>query len=236
VRAHAPGGEAIVEIWERGRREHPIDRALTVLSVLAQHPRRELAELSLERRDQLLVQWRSRLFGSEMVGYDECPRCGCGVEVAVTAPEPDDTADGPFEVEIGGHTLLVRMPTSLDLAAIADCESVEAASRVLVERCVKELPSDDEFVRDEELVRIVERELDRRAGVSGAFVTADCPECSHRWRIELDVAAFAWREIELLAVRLLGDVDALARRYGWSEHEILSLSSARRHFYLELVP
>ena len=39
---------------------------------------------------------------------------------------------------------------------------------------------------------------------------------------------FAWREIEILAGQLLRYVDVLARRYGWSEQEILALSPAQR--------
>jgi hypothetical protein len=229
------GAEAIVQIWERGRHEHPVDRALTILGVLSGRPRRELAELSLERRDGRLLGWRSRLFGLGLVGYAECPRCGSGVDVSVTLPAPpDDATDEPFAVETGRSTVVVRMPTSLDLAAAAACESVDAARRVLLQRCVDGPASGDELLHDDELLAAVERELDRRAVLSGGFVTAFCPECSHDWSVELDVATFVWREIEILAARLLRDVDVLACRYGWSEREILGLGADRRRFYLEL--
>jgi hypothetical protein len=80
----------------------------------------------------------------------------------------------------------------------------------------------------------VEAELDRRAVVSARGIAVECPDCGHGWTLELDVAAFVWREIEISAARLLHDVDVLARRYGWSEREILGLSAPRRRFYLEL--
>jgi hypothetical protein len=232
------GAEAIVQIWERGRREHPVDRALTILAVLSQRSRRELAELSLEHRDNLLLAWRSRLFGDCMAGYADCPRCGCGVDVSLTAAELELPESDRFEVEVAGATLAVRMPTSLDLVAVTGCESVEAAQRMLVRRCVE--AATDESLDDgrapygEEALAAVEAELDRRTGVSAGAVALACPECRHRWTLELDIAAFAWREIEILAARLLSEVDLLARRYGWSEQEILGLSAARRHFYLEL--
>ena len=95
----APGAEAIVQIWERGRREHPVDRALTILAVLSRRPRRELAEISVERRDSLLLEWRSRLFGDSLAGYAACPQCGCGVDVSLTAAglaEPEER----FVVEV----------------------------------------------------------------------------------------------------------------------------------------
>jgi hypothetical protein len=52
----------------------------------------------------------------------------------------------------------------------------------------------------------------------------------------MDVAAFVWAEIESEARRLLLEVDVLARRYGWSERDILDMSPIRRYQYLELTP
>jgi len=46
---------------------------------------------------------------------------------------------------------------------------------------------------------------------------------------------FFWAELAAEAKRLLREVDALARAYGWREADILALSSQRRHAYLELV-
>ena len=234
-----PGAEAIVQIWERGRHEHPVDRALTILAVLSRRPRRELAEISVERRDSLLLAWRSRLFGDSLAGYAACPRCGCGVDVSMTAAGPAEPEER-FVVEVAGAILAVRLPTSLDLAAVAGCENVEAARRVLAARCIEKgpapdrSPAGDDALGVADVVAAVEAELDRRAGVSAGVAELACPDCGHGWNVELDVAAFAWREIEILAERLLQHVDVLARRYGWSEQEILTLSPARRRFYLEL--
>ena len=230
--AAAPLGaaaEAILQIWERGRQEHPVDRALTILAVLSGQPRRELAAISVEHRDNLLLEWRSRLFGDSLAGYAACPQCGCGVDVSLTPvglAEPEER----FVVLVCGHPLAVRLPTSLDLAAITGCESVEAARRKLVSLCVEGSHGLDSEV----MAAAVDAELDRRTGVSAGAVALTCPDCGHGWNVAIDVAAFAWREIEILAGQLLRYVDVLARRYGWSEQEILALSPARRRFYLEL--
>jgi hypothetical protein len=138
-------------------------------------------------------------------------------------PEPAtstvDAGDGPVEV---------RMPTSMDLAAIAGCMDVASAREKLLRRLIEvEDPTP-------ELLQAAEAELDRRAGVSAGLVELACPDCEAVWTVELDVAAFLWRELEIQAGRLLRDVDVLARRYGWSEHEILALGADRRSFYLEL--
>ncbi len=225
----AVSAENIVRIWEQGRRQHPIDRALTMLAVLSSRPRAELAEISVEARDRMLLAWRCRIFGDDLAGAAACPACGCGVDVAVRPAgltEPEDH----FTVDIAGRPIAVRLPNSLDLIAAAGCPSVEAARTMLLSRCVR---AGEAGYGDDDIAAI-EAELDRRAEISAATLTLSCPDCGRGWSVDFDVAAFAWREIEILAGRLLRQVDELARRYGWSEREILGLSSVRRRFYLEL--
>lgn len=237
----ALSAEAIVRIWEQGQGEHPVERALTVLAVLTQRPKQDLAAISLERRDRMLLSWRSRLFGDTLAGHAACPGCGCEVDVWLTAngPQEPEEPEERFVIEVAGARFAARLPTSLDIAAVSGCESVEAARRALVRRCLEPDVAETSLRGDsapdgEAVAAAVEAELDRRAGVSAGIVTMTCPDCGHGWTVELDVAEFAWREIEILAVRLLSHVDVLARRYGWSEQEILRLSPARRRFYLEL--
>jgi hypothetical protein len=40
--------------------------------------------------------------------------------------------------------------------------------------------------------------------------------------------------VEVQAMRLVGDVHALARIYGWTEADVLAMSPRRRATYLEL--
>lgn len=220
--------ETIVQIWERGRQEHAVDRALTMLAGLSGLPRHELAALSVERRDVLLFSWRARIFGPALVAYAGCPRCPDGLEVSVAPTGLGSTHDETVTLELGGHVSSLRMPTSVDLAAIAGCESVELARRSLIERCVVAGADTDEALA------AVEAEMGRRARASALCVELACPSCGQTWSLHLDIGSFMWREMELLAGQLLQDVDVLARRYGWSEQEILGLSGARRGFYLEL--
>jgi hypothetical protein len=235
------GADAIVRIWERGLGEHAVDRALTILAALTERPRRELAEISVERRDIMLLDWRCRLFGPALTGYAACPRCGCGVDVSLIAEDLEEPEEH-FVVEVAGARHAVRLPNSLDLLAIAGCDNTEAARRMLVRRCIQGSPADenpavppaDGGVDDEAVAAAAEAELDRRAEISAGTVELACPDCGYGWTAELDIAAFAWREIEILAGRLLHQVDVLARRYGWSEQEILALTPTRRRLYMEL--
>ena len=64
---------------------------------------------------------------------------------------------------------------------------------------------------------------------------ATCDRCGNEWEAPFDIVPFVWSEIEGAARGLLVDVHDLAVAYGWSEHEVLSLTPERRQAYLELV-
>jgi hypothetical protein len=71
--------------------------------------------------------------------------------------------------------------------------------------------------------------------VAEVLLDLRCPLCAHSWQALFDIASFLWMEISAHARRLLREVDALARAYGWGEAEILGLSATRRQAYLELI-
>jgi hypothetical protein len=62
-----------------------------------------------------------------------------------------------------------------------------------------------------------------------------CPACGAQSSAEFDIAAFFWQEITAQARRLLREVHALARAYGWREADILAMSARRRQAYLSLI-
>jgi hypothetical protein len=66
------------------------------------------------------------------------------------------------------------------------------------------------------------------------LIDLTCCACHHRWQVLLDIENFLWVKIQALAKRLLREVHALARAYGWREVDILAMSSVRRHGYLEM--
>ena len=74
----------------------------------------------------------------------------------------------------------------------------------------------------------------RRDPQAEVLLDLDCPACNHRWQILFDIASFFYAEVSAYAKRLLREVHTLARRYGWREADILSMSTARRQFYIEL--
>ncbi|HWW62087.1 MAG TPA: phage baseplate protein, partial [Thermoanaerobaculia bacterium] len=129
------------------------------------------------------------------------------------------------------HEVIVRAPTSADLAAIESMTDVHAARTALLAACIgtepDTLPAD---VIDAIVARL--EELDPQADVA---LVLTCPECAHEWREPFDIVTFFWNEVSVAARRLLGEVHELASAYHWSERDILALSPARRDAYLELV-
>lgn len=63
----------------------------------------------------------------------------------------------------------------------------------------------------------------------------NCPECGAHWQLLFDVVNFLWVEIAASAKRLLLEIHALAKTYGWTERYILTLSDVRRQSYLEMI-
>ena len=67
------------------------------------------------------------------------------------------------------------------------------------------------------------------------IISLGCPNCGKHWELIFDVAHFFWNEIAAQSQRLVYEIDALERAYGWTEREILSLPTERRRTYLEML-
>ncbi len=248
---HPLSARELLEVWEVGETQHPVDRALTLLA--AAHPDRsrgDLAELSLGERDARLLALRESLFGSALVCVMTCPRCQERLELSLSTAElralsrqceepGGDPARGVSDLTCGSYAIRLRLPTSKDLVAASRAEDLAHGRRLLAERCVEEATCDGSPVGFDALpAAVIDRLSDRLSECDpGAETRIDvrCPECGLEERRLLDVGEFLWAELGSLAQRLLAEVDALARTYHWSESEILGMTARRRHAYLEML-
>jgi hypothetical protein len=235
----------ILDVWERGQLWHPVDRALVLLS--AAYPKEtteDLARLPVGQRDVRLLAVRERTVGSKLDGYVQCPQCREPLEftinvVDLTAADKGEPAQREQKLVTDDFELDFRLPNSMDLAAIANCDRVDHGRMTLVKRCVLQARHDAAAVAVADLPEsVIEalaaamEELDPLANVQLEF---SCPACSARWLNTFDIVSYLWTEVSIRAKRLLSDVHALALAYGWSEMEILSMSPARRQYYLEII-
>jgi hypothetical protein len=234
----------LLEAWEQGLGQPPLQRALTLLAAAcAETPPEVLQHLSLGQRDTRLLTLREWTFGPQLLGLATCLGCQERLELnlsladlrVVPAVEPGET----LSLNVEGYALCFRLPNSQDLAMIAHQLDVATARQILLGRCLITAHHDGQRQSADQLpppvvTAIVEHmaRADPQADIQLSLV---CPQCSHQWQVAFDIASFFWSEINAWANRILGEVHILASRYGWSERDILALSPWRRQYYLAAV-
>ena len=234
----------LLSVWEQGQSETPLQRALLLLAAFCtKETPGDLARLSIGRRDALLLSLREQAFGPKFSGLATCPRCSQRLEISFSSEDiravPGIEPGQDLSLDIGDYAVRFRLPNSLDLMAISDLEDLDAASQALIRRCILGASHEGEEISVDALPETVleaalklMNESDPQANVQ---LSLSCPECGHEWQSAFDILSFLWKEIDIWALRTLHDVHKLASAYGWSEAEILAMSSWRRQVYLELV-
>jgi len=233
----------LLQVWEWGEGRHPVDQALLLLSVAYPETAWEdLVTLSVGRRDALLLALWELTFGATLEGFAECPACHEPVAFTVHAAglrqsDPGDLPDAATMLA-DGYEVRFRLPNSLDLAEVARCDDAEAARELLIRRCVMQARQGETEIAAGSLPpRVIAALAERMAEMdplAEIMLDLHCPACDHRWSVILDIVPFLWTKIAACVKRLLGEVDVLARAYGWREADILALSARRRQMYLEM--
>jgi hypothetical protein len=245
---HVLSGQEMVHIWEVGLNQHPLDRAITILALaFPDVPQKRLVTLSIGQRDECLFTVRAKTFGSRFASIITCPACQEQLEVAldvadlVAAPNiaPIGHIQAVQQITIAGYELHFRLPDSLDLAAISGYHDTLAARNLLIRRCVSQAYRDGLAVVIEDVpatvIEAVTEQMDKLDPLAVLDIDLDCSLCKQQIHILFDIVSFFWKEIATQAKRLLCEVHLLARAYGWREADILSMSAARRQFYLKMV-
>jgi len=223
----------MLDTWEAGRRRHPVDRALLLLSLAAEEAPEALPDVPLGELNRRLMALRRARFGDRLEIWADCSACGERMSLDLGADDLPPAPAVASEIEVGGHRF--RRPTSRDLAALAGASDAAAAARQLCRACAaapEALPEGEALAA---LLPQVEAALDDADPWADLTLVADCPACGHRDAIALDVPGILWDEIAATAHRLLDEVHTLASAYGWPEREILGMSGARRAAYMARV-
>jgi hypothetical protein len=235
----------ILQVWERGQSQNLVDRALTVLAgTCPEMSWDELAELSVGQRDALLLASREQTFGTKLNIFATCPECHCHIEfttdiATIRVVSHSDHVEKENELSVETFNLRFRLLNSLDLATVVTCKDILLARNLLVQRCVLQASRDGIVISPrelpEEIIDTLVARLVECDPQSEVLLNLVCPACTHNWQMIFDIVSFFWTEISTEAKRLLREVHTLALAYGWGEADILSMSTARRQFYLELV-
>ncbi|WP_329214398.1 hypothetical protein OG352_04065 [Streptomyces sp. NBC_01485] len=241
----------VLEVWEGGLGGTPAARSLLLASVAAPTGQ-DVADLPLSAVNALLLELRCGAFGDALPCAADCPQCGDSLDVTVAAGElrpcavSSDADAGPSAgpsagaggrvpatatLTTDGMTVTFRALTGRDVRAVD--ATAPRARRSLLRRCVVHVsppPVDD---LPDEVLEQVARLLPELDPGADTVLVLNCPQCEHRWEAALDIGDHLWTEVSGYARKLLHEVHSLARAYGWSEADVLSISPARRQFYLE---
>ncbi|MEM9269519.1 MAG: hypothetical protein AAGA78_11350, partial [Pseudomonadota bacterium] len=150
----------------------------------------------------------------------DCPKCGETLEFQLSTQvfwSSNNDLPQAVTVSHGGKTYEVTMPTlaamgaqGLDLIALSP-----------------EAPWHDPAFR-----AAAETALSRADPLLGPEIALDCVACGHVFSMPVDFAALLWQQVANLAQPLTQEVIRLSKALGWSEHEILAMTPARRRLYL----
>ncbi len=242
---HALSTEGLLDLWERGLHQSPLQRCLGLL--VAAYPDLDMdsaQRLTIGQRDTLLMKLRASLFGSVLVNTTRCPRCDerveweSEIEDFIEAQPAGDAESGPFDLELDGYHVTFRLPTSLDLAEVLQSTEAADSTRLLQQRCIidaRDARGDCESDRlPPQVWNALNRQLESLDPQADVRIGLSCPACAHQWNAWFDIASFLWNELSAWAEKTLHTVHKLASAYGWTEREILRLSPVRRELYLGL--
>lgn len=237
---HPLTASQVLDVWERGYGQSPAQRALTLLKAASpEEASKELAGLTVGRRDARLLRLREMVFGPALSSVVACPSCGERLEFSLSVGDVLVEHDAPAEVtlSVDEFDVTVRLPTAADLVAVASAPASD--SLALLKRCIVQLeqnsePTDVEAL-PEHVVAIVDEKLAEVDPQANLELAVECPACRYAWDAPLDIVTYVWAEIDAWAQRTLRDVHVLAAAYGWREGDILAMSAWRRQLYLQMV-
>jgi uncharacterized protein (UPF0212 family) len=237
----------LLDVWERGLTQPPVQRALTLAAAAYPGASLEtLANLSIGQRDSSLLTLREQTFGPQLVSLVMCPGCSERLELTFAVADVRTTAisfgaksAAVLRFGVADYEVSFRLPNSLDLFAIDGSQDVVASRQLLLQRCLLAAEHQGKEQSANQLpAEIVEAVVERMAQAdpqADVQLALSCPQCGHQWQAAFDIVSFFWSEIDAWASRLLREVHVLASAYSWREADILALSPWRRQLYLEMI-
>lgn len=234
----------LLNAWERGRAQQPVERALTLLSTaLPEKTPDELARLGIGQRDAYLLNLREWIFGPKLTTVVRCSTCQESLELNFDAAdvrtESQCELGEALSLTVADYEVRFRVPNSEDLMMIGAQTHILASRQRLLKRCLLDVrrQGEDESVDDlpADVAAAVVDQIAQADSQADVVIRISCPLCGHEWLALFDIVSFFWSEINAWAYRILREVHSLARAYGWREADILAMNPWRRQFYLQMV-
>jgi len=234
-----PAGEEDLLLSEAPRRDTALTLRLLAALIRTEAGEPRWEELTVTDLQALVLELRRLMFGDLVQGHSRCDAQGCGARVDITFRLSDylrhhlprrcrDAAASDEEgwYRLRGAEVTFRLPRATDRLAV---EGREGAEQAMLERCVR--PS----VLPARLLGRVLRAMEALAPSLADVIEGSCPECGTPIAVYFDPEDFTLRELRAQSARVFEEIHLLAKRYHWSEEQILRLPGTRRARYAELI-
>ncbi|MEO1682387.1 MAG: phage baseplate protein [Cyanobacteria bacterium J06631_12] len=249
-RSLALGARELLQVWEYGQGQLPVQQALMILSaVYPEAALSQLSELPIGQRDAHLLAVRSHTFGEQMQATTRCPQCAEALEYSLNVQDmtvsPAAAPSAPsalYKWQDSDYQVSFRLPNSADLLAVIH-EPPAQAQKALFRCCLVSISCQEQAIAPETLLNALSD--DQLQSLSARIAKQDpqaeirlnlcCQACQHEWSVLFDIVAFLWKEIVTAAQRLLQEIHLLAAVYSWREADILSMSARRRQAYIDQI-
>lgn len=205
----------------------------------------KVAKLSIGNRDARLLQLRVLLFGNRLQNVAQCPKCTETLEWEMEVSDiqlnslPLTTPSDAFHLEVEDFKVQFRLLNSEDMIKASSWPAYQEDPKKILTDCILNIQkAGKDFQADPIPERILEAinnqmpKLDPQANIN---IGLNCPACEHHWENPFDIVTYLWTEIDNKVKHILEEIFVLARAFGWSEKDILSMSPKRRQIYLAML-
>jgi hypothetical protein len=232
----------LLQIWEDGL-DQPLYHKSAMLLVAACAPADwdTVVQWPVGRRDGLLLQLRQAIFGTNLENTAFCPGCSEQVEWEMKTTHllvsiPLESREIPvFTLDSAPFNLRFRLPNTQDFFDKTALQHPFQLTRNCILGAEKNGTSCAAVDLPDKVLQEVDNRMEAEDPQANLTFQLQCPSCQQLWENVFDIMTYLWIEIDNWAKHLLQEVFVLARAFGWSERDIISMSSTRRQFYLEML-
>lgn len=215
-----------------------MEKGLYLLSIASSNANiSEIAKWSIEKRDVSLIYLRVWMFGEQFINVAGCPSCQEKVEWQMKASDfslpslPLEKQAFPLQYSADEFQIDYRLPTSEDL--------LSGRPDDIMTKCLLGIKKNGKDYKGkklpESIFEALGKEMERVSPLTNISFHLNCPSCDHTWEMKFDIITYLWQEIDNWAKNILQEIYLLASTFGWSERDILSMSSIRRQYYLGMI-
>ena len=233
-------------IWEEGLDQSLLEKTMRLLGkACSVSDHNDIGLLSIGERDARLLQLREWLFGYRLKNMAHCPKCKEPVEWETSTENlhlqqlPADLAVRSFILEKDDYSINFRLLNTHDISNAMTDTTYQADQKKILSDCIVGVNKKGKKYKEkklpDEVLDALSRRMEEEDPQADIRMNIQCPACAHQWQARFDIVSFLWTEINSWAQRMMQEVYLLARSFGWSEKDILNMSSRRRQLYLQML-